>query len=128
MSEGEIRRVLRRLAKQRVAQILQPGNVAVVELAVKYDQNTAPALMTCHMRGWVEVMEESVPTARLNPDGSLPPGWQDTAPIYRLTEAGWNVVHGTHARSIAIFWVAFATLVASIVAVLLAIPGGAWGN
>lgn len=40
--ERAIRRMLRKLARQRVALVLQPGNVRVIERALMHDENTPP--------------------------------------------------------------------------------------
>jgi hypothetical protein len=116
--EQFIRSVLRKLSHQRVALLLQPGNVWVIEKAVVDSGNREEALRTCHMRGWVEPLANSVPKGALTPDGRLPEGnWASGyGPIYRLTEAGWNVIHRTHE------WVVV-TCVASILAMFAAIVG-----
>ena len=121
LREVRIRRVLRRLTRQRVATILQPGNWWVVERALDDDPDTQAALRTCHMRGWVDVLANAVPRKDLTPNGSLP---SDIAsdrqdPVYRLTDAGWNVIHRTHWWVMATFLVASATLVATIVAIVM---------
>lgn len=97
-SERRIRRTLRRLARQRAALILQPGNVWVVERALTDDSETTHAdLATCQMRGWIEVLHDAVPKGAVNPDGSLSqPVFHGTKTIWRLTSAGWSVVQGTH--------------------------------
>lgn len=50
------------------------------------------------MRGWVEVLHESVRSGHLKPDGQLPDGnmFQNEKPIYKLTDSGWNAIHRTH--------------------------------
>ena len=97
MTEFRIRRVLRRLARQRVAMILQPGNAWVIEYALDHDHETEAALRTCHMRGWIDIMHNAVPSANLTPDGllqdKLNPKQVET--MYRLTEAGWSVINRT---------------------------------
>ena len=70
--ERHIRRVLRKLARQRVAMVLQPGNVLVIEREVGHDPDTLAALQTCHMRGWVEPMfDQAIPQGTLPPDLNL---------------------------------------------------------
>ena len=92
MRERHIRRTLRALARQRVAMVLQPGNVFVIERAIPDDEDTLAALRTCHMRGWVEPMfEEAVPQGRVPPPGR-PITFDHTRPIYRLTDSGWAVI------------------------------------
>jgi hypothetical protein len=113
--ERFIRDVLQRLSRQRVALILQPGNVIVVEQAVMDQANGVPeALRTCHLRGWVEVVHEALPQAALGPNLELPRGWEGTSPVYRLTEAGWHIINRTHSWTIAVFVVAVATLIATV--------------
>ena len=53
VTERQVRQTLRRLARQRVAFILQPENVWVVERAVSEDEgkDVAAALRTCQLRG-----------------------------------------------------------------------------
>jgi hypothetical protein len=116
--ERFIRSVLRKLSQQRVAVLLQPGNVWVIEKAVTGDGDLEEALRTCHMRGWVELLADSVPKGALTPDGRFPEGklFSGQGPMYRLTEAGWNVIHRTHE------WVVV-TCVASIIALFATIVG-----
>lgn len=116
--ERFIRSVLRKLSQQRVAALLQPGNVWVIEKAVMSGGDLEEALRTCHMRGWVEPLVDSVPKGALTPDGRLPEGklFSGHGPMYRLTEAGWNVIHRTHE------WVVV-TCVASIIALFATIVG-----
>src|SRR4051812_44859285 len=96
--ERRIRRTLRRLAKQRVAGILQPGSVWLVEYAVPRSEKSASHLRTCHLRGWVEIMEDAAPTGQIHPDRQLPPGSPFTSmePVYGLTDAGWDEIRRTH--------------------------------
>jgi len=93
-----IYRVLRRLAKQRVTIVLQPGNVWVIERAVPDDEETDALLKTCFMRGWVEPLENSVPKGRLNPNGTLPDGdiFRSSGPLWKLTDSGWAAINRSH--------------------------------
>jgi hypothetical protein len=118
--EQQIRRVIRMLARQRVAMILQPGNVLVIENSptLPYQEE---ALRTCLLRGWVEVLHDSVPHAALPPDMRLsegPPMFNSQRTIYRLTEAGWQVINRTQTWVVATFAVAFASLIATVLAIL----------
>jgi hypothetical protein len=64
--EHFIRSVLKKLSRQRVAVLLQPGDVWVIEKAVNVDDDDVKeALRTCHMRGWVEPLSNSVPRGAL---------------------------------------------------------------
>lgn len=101
-------RPVRRLAGQRVALVLQPGNVWVIENAVDDNEKTDTALKTAYMRGWVEPIENAVPKGSLTPDGKLPPTgalFQGSGPLWRLTEGGWDVVNRSHS------WALFAVLI-----------------
>jgi hypothetical protein len=92
--ERHVRQTLRALCRQRVALVLQPGNVWVIERAVEDTPETDIALKTCLLRGWVEPLENAVPSGRLNPDGSLPSKpFTGVSPIYKVTEGGWALVH-----------------------------------
>jgi hypothetical protein len=118
--ERIIHRTLRSLARQQVAKILQPGDVWVVERPVSEENpDVAAALRTCHMRGWVEVVDEAVPRASLTMEGALPQGLSRTAPVYRLTEGGWNVINRIYTWVIAAVVLSFASFVASIVGIVL---------
>ena len=96
--EWKIRRILRRLSKQRVAIVLQPGNVWVIEKAVEDNEETDTALKTCYMRGWVEPLENSIPRGKLKEDGSLPDGnlYQSFGPVWKLTDSGWAAINRAH--------------------------------
>jgi hypothetical protein len=106
-SESDIRRTLKRLSEQRVALVLQPGNVWVIEKAVEDNEQTDAALKTAYMRGWVEPIENAIPKGKLTPSGALPSGnpFQGVGPLWRLTEGGWAVVNRSHR------WALFAIVV-----------------
>ena len=92
--ERKVRRTLRRVAKQRIGAVL-PGNCWLIEHAVGTDPVTHAALLTCYMRGWVEPLEDAVPSAKIPTDGNLPPNFQfeGKQTFYRLTSAGWSAIH-----------------------------------
>jgi len=96
--EWAIHRVLKKLARQRVAIVLQPGNIWVIEKAVADDEQTDAALKTCYMRGWVEPLANSIPRGQLLPDGSLPRGqlFQGSGPLWKLTDSGWAAINRVH--------------------------------
>jgi hypothetical protein len=93
--ERTVRRTLRKLAKQRVRMVLLPGNYWVVERAIEHDDDTRAALLTCQMRGWIEPLLHAVPSWQVTPGGALPPNFnlKKAEPYYRLTSAGWSVIH-----------------------------------
>ena len=121
--ERFIRKTLRRLSQQRVALILQPGNVLVVEKAVMVDEDEGvmAALQTCNLRGWVEVLSNAVPHGKLTPEGKLPAGFpmSGVTPLYRLTEAGWSVIHRSHEWVVATFVIVAITLIATILSIFI---------
>ncbi|MBL7125102.1 MAG: hypothetical protein ISS51_03285 [Dehalococcoidales bacterium] len=121
--ERFIRKTLRRLSRQRVALILQPGNVWVIEKAVSEGESekVVAALRTCNLRGWVEVHSDAVPCGELTPEGKLPEGFpmSGVAPVYKLTEAGWNVIHRSHEWVVATFVVVAITLIATILGIFI---------
>lgn len=117
-----IRKTLKRLGRQRVLEILQPGNVWVVERAVtEAEKHVAEALRTCHLRGWVEVVSDAVPQAQLGPGGQLPrvDSPHGVAPIYRLTGEGWNEIRRTHTWVLLTFAAALASLIATLIGLWL---------
>ena len=121
--ERFIRKTLRRLAQQRVALILQPGNFLVVEKAVMVDEDEGvmAALQTCNLRGWVEVLSNAIPHGKLTPEGKLPEGslYSGVAPVYGLTEAGWSAIHRSHEWVVATFVIVTITLIATIISIFI---------
>jgi hypothetical protein len=123
--ERRIRRTLAHLSRQRIAMRLPhpiPGHnpVWVIELTPTQTDEVKDDLLTGLLRGWVEVIEDSLPSSQLNPDGSLPAGplMQNDETMYRLTEGGWAVVRGTHALAVSGMWVALVSLVVAILALV----------
>jgi len=114
--EREVRQVLRRLGRQHVGLILQPGNVWVIEQALMHDEKTDTILLTCLMRGWVEVLEQSLPRGKLTAEGNLPPGpmFDSVAPIYRVTDSGWNAINRAHEWTLIGVLIAVASLLATV--------------
>ena len=96
--EFSIYKTLRFLARQRIAVILQPGNVWVVEKAMPDTEQNQENIQTCLIRGWLEVFQESVPTGKLTEELKLPSGniFDGKKAIYRLTDSGWNAIHRSH--------------------------------
>lgn len=124
-SESDIRRTLKRLSRQRVAMVMQPGNVWVVDNAVEDTEETDAALKTAYMRGWVEPIENAVPKGKLGPDGRLPPGplFQRTGPLWRVTEGGWAVVNRTQLWTLFAIVVAVLSFAVSVVSFVVSLRG-----
>lgn len=108
-----IYRLLRRLARQRVGMVLQPGNYWIIEYAVEDNQETDALFKTCYMRGWVEPLQNSVPKGRLQANGSLPNGpmFDSAGPIWKLTDTGWGVIQRRQELGILALFVAITGLV-----------------
>ena len=123
--ERQIKRALRGLGRQRVAMILQPGNAWVIERSPPHSEQFDAALRTCHLRGWIEPIHDGIPIARLQPDGSFP-GFplRERAPIYRLTEGGWQVINRAQGWILAAFTVAILSLVVSILSLIISMKPG----
>jgi hypothetical protein len=118
--ERKIRKVLRKLAQQRVAIILQPGNIWVIEKAVGDGDGIDAALRTCDMRGWIELMEDAIPQGELTKEGKLPNSrlFTQRKPIYRLTGAGWDIVNNSHRWVLYVAFVGTITLLLGILEIL----------
>lgn len=93
--ERTVDRTLRKLAKQRIRLVLQPGDCWVIDCAIPQNSDTHAALLTCYMRGWVEPLEHAVPSSQLSPSGTLPSNFSfdKMETFYRLTSAGWSAIH-----------------------------------
>jgi hypothetical protein len=113
-----IRSTLRQLAKQRVRVVLPPENYWIVDRAIEKDADTNAALATCFMRGWVEPLENAVPSTQLSPDGRLPPNFrfEGKEMIYRLTSAGWSAIHRSNT-------IAMCALLISAMSFIVALSG-----
>jgi hypothetical protein len=122
--ERAIRRALRGLAQQRVAAILQPGNMLVVERGPSRREPSEAALRSCHLRGWAEPIANAVRSGSLGPEGTIPEGgiYDRVGPMYRITDAGWHVLRRTHVWVIWTFLVALLSLVAAILGVVATKP------
>lgn len=119
--ERAVRRALHAIARQRVVLVLQPGNVLVVELSPPDEEWFDIAVRTCHIRGWVDVLHDSIPSGTVLYEGSNPvfPGEMKPKTIYRLTEGGWTVIHRSHGWLIATFLVGLLSLVAGVASVVV---------
>lgn len=128
--ERRIRRTLAHLSRQRLAMRLPhavPGHnpVWVIEMTPTQTDEVKDDLLTGLLRGWVEVLEDSVPSSQLMPDGSLPVGTllQNHGTMYRLTDGGWSVVRGTHTLALSGMLVATISLVVAIIALIAQVDG-----
>lgn len=125
--ERKVRRALKAVARQRIAIVLQPGNVQVIERGTPDEEWFELGVLTCHIRGWVEVLHENLPTGAIKFQGSDPklPSEMRTKNHYKLTEGGWAVLNRSHAWVLATFMVSAVGLVvalASLAVALLALP------
>lgn len=96
--EYSIYKTLTCISKQRVVLFLQPGNAWVIEKALPdADQNQAN-IRTCMIRGWVDLLRESIPSTNIdnNYDLSKALDLNRKEDIYKLTDSGWNAIHRTH--------------------------------
>jgi hypothetical protein len=118
-----IRNNLRKLSRQRVAVVLQPGNVWVIENAVMSSEESDLALLTCRTRGWVEILEDSVRKGTLTPSGNLPSGrlFSYSGPIYGLTDAGWNTIHRTNLFGVVTCVVSIVALIAVTIGLVISL-------
>jgi len=114
--EWSIYRTVKALSKQRVAMILQPGNVWVIEKVIKETDETTANLRTCDLRGWIEPYENAIPKGKLTPDNRLPEGdiFTSVGPVYRLTESGWAKIHRAHTLLLISIFLAFMSLIIAL--------------
>lgn len=114
--ERRIRKVLAGLARQRVAIVLQPGRVPVIELALQRTDEVEADLWTCLLRGWIEPLHEDMPMGDLdlNNLAAGPPPFNRTETVYRLTEGGWAALNRAHAWTAAGVLIAVVALIFSI--------------
>jgi hypothetical protein len=115
--EWRIHRVLRGLARQRVAMVAKPSNVWVIELALQISDDVDADLQTCLMRGWVEVLHNDMPSGDLDDNYLLEPGplFTETKTLYRLTEGGWAARNRAHAWTLTSTLIAIVALIASFI-------------
>lgn len=73
--------------------ILQPGDVRVIENAVRDSEEAQADLQTCRLRGWVEILEDGVPTGTLTDEVPKFPLKTRSKTLYRLTDSGWNHIY-----------------------------------
>ena len=113
--EREIHCVLRRFARQRVAAVLQPGNVWVIEHAIDKQNEMNAEIATCLMYGWIEVLHDKIPHGHLVKVGSLSrPQSNPIGPTYRLTGAGWDALQRAHLWNLAAVAIGGLSLIAAL--------------
>lgn len=95
--ERRIRKVLQGLARQRVATILKPHGIWVIEKSLRRGADTDADLATCLMRGWVEALQEDVPHGNVEQAlARTGPIFTSTTTTYRLTDGGWDAINRAH--------------------------------
>jgi hypothetical protein len=113
--ERTIRRTLRALSRQRVRMILQPGYVFVIDNALDPHPDAEAALKTCWLRGWVELVDNAIPSGRVTPEGAISdPPFTGSTPMYRITDSGWSVIRRSHTWTVVAVWMAFLSVCAGL--------------
>lgn len=123
--ERAIRRVLRQLARQRLAMVLQPGNAWVIETSVSRDDESNNALLTCYLRGWAEPLDQAVPFGEVPLDGRFAddkPIFTQMAQMYRLTDSGWAVVNRAQLWILTGVFVGIVSLLVTVITILATHP------
>ena len=120
--EYKVKKALQAIAKQRVALVLQPGNVEVIECAPPDEEWFDTGVRTARIRGWVDVLHENLPTGNMKMIGDVPhpPSQMPPKTHYKLTEAGWAVLNRSHGWVLATFIVSTLGLVISVAALIVA--------
>ena len=127
--ERKIRRALGAISRQRVALVLQPGNVQVIECSPPREEEWFDiGVRTCLIRGWVEVLHDDMPTGKLKFEGSNPqfPREMPHETHYRLTEGGWAVLNRSHGWVIATFIISIIGLLVGLASLFVSLytPSG----
>ena len=122
LRERQVKRALRAIARQRVAIVMQPGNVQVVEHSPPREEWFELGVRTAQIRGWVEVLHEGLPTGTVQMLGNVPQLPSSMAPTthYKLTEGGWAVLNRSQAWLLATFMVSAVGLAVSAASLVLA--------
>jgi hypothetical protein len=120
--ERSIRKTLRAIANQRVTLIL-PGNYPFIERSPLHTESFEVNAQTCLIRGWVAILNESIPVGEVKFEGNKPvlPVEMKYKTTYRLTEGGWAALNRSHNWIIATFIVGLLALLASIISVIIAL-------
>ncbi|HHC6471119.1 TPA: hypothetical protein ACN359_004547 [Vibrio parahaemolyticus] len=114
--EFKMHRVLKKVARQRVAMILQPGNVPVIERAIRRDEETKTFLLTAQIRGWVDVLHDNMPTGKVDSNGNMmsDPALTSKETHWKLTDSGWAVIQRRHQLSVLSLGVAIIAVLVGI--------------
>jgi hypothetical protein len=119
LQERKIRKVLKRIAGQRVLR-LTANNVWVIHHALRHSTEIDDALATCRLRGWIEKLDHAVPAPSDYTEREDEQHLLDLVePLYRLTGSGWDVVH--RRQSLIVFATAISALSASVAMSMLLI-------
>jgi hypothetical protein len=118
-SDRQLRKILKRVDKQRIGGILSVRRVNVrpvhiIEYALPDDEEFVCGLLTCEFRGWVERFGDEIPRQNI-PSGEVM--WGES---WRITQAGRAVLDRTQTISNVALVVAIASLLCSIATGLLA--------
>ncbi|GGI81587.1 hypothetical protein GCM10007978_19280 [Shewanella hanedai] len=108
--EFKMHRLLKSIARQRVAIILELGAVPVIERAIKRNEETKALFLTAQIRGWVEILHENIPTGSLDAEGrmNIEQPFQSRENHWKLTDSGWAAIQRRHQVSILGLFVALA--------------------
>jgi hypothetical protein len=113
VSDRQLRKILKRVDKQRVGGILsvRKANVRpvhIIEYALPDEEEFVCGLLTCEFRGWVERFGDEIPRQDI-PTGEVT--WSES---WRITQAGRAVLDRTQTISNVALVVAIASLLCSI--------------
>lgn len=114
LSDRQLRRILKRVDKQRVIAVLGAGMsnvrpIPMIEYGIPYnDEEFSCGLLTCEFRGWVESFGEEIPIK------NMLTGQEADNHRFRITQAGRAVLDRTQAiANFAVFVAAVGFLVSS---------------
>ena len=96
--EFKIWKLLKKISSQRVAMVLKPHNILVIENCVNLSADDDARIATCLMRGWIDIFENSIPCRNLDKNGEilnkpLEEIFINTGNLYKITESGWAVIY-----------------------------------
>lgn len=79
----------------------------------KLDSRTLAMLQTCYLRGWLEPAPHSLPAGDFNEFKKHPNPKSFHKVIYRVTDAGWNIIYRNH------LWIRLTCILTFITLILL---------